>query len=1259
MKWIIAVFLGLVMALMFLVIFVFTPWGTQLALNGADVWLDELNIEYKSGGLGSDLQLRKVLWQQPELQASAQDIELRIDWSCILSMSACIDLLKTGVIDVQLSASSNEEVSSSAAAQISLPFQVKVNKLTLGPLNLLIKEQLKVSWQNMDSQFSFERSLDIASLNIASLEVDTLAKEISPDDKEPFNWSTWQYQPIEQLPISLPLAVDITELNVAPFKLSSNGQESLLLTSIRLSAKANENTLSLRQLKIQHELAELSASAEVGLEGNLEHQLNINAQYTAPQSGLVKLVLSSKGNLQQLETQAHISGLVSADFDVKAKLASPDLPLDLSLSWQNVAWPLTSESQSQPQILAPKGELNVSGNLSAMALQGSGQVSGTTVPDTSFDIFAKVDRNQLLLNSLTLNTLDGQIIAQGEVNFLDYLEIVASVGLQHINPGVMSPEYQADINGQLHAKISNPSGLWQAKLSELDITGIWREFPLKITGNAELDDTNQVVLNKLSIENGDNKVVLNGRLSSDQSLDFDLQLDALAIEQSVAQVQGRLNAIAHLGGSIEQPSIKYSLEGEKLAFAELKVDALDGTGQLVWDEIKPISLELNVRQIVGINNQIDEAKFSLIGNAASHELLLDTTSHKTNLRAKIQGALQTDSWQGHWLKGQVESTYASLTLVDPFTISANWLKQEYSISAHCWRQDSSDLCIKQASFKDQHAQWDLALHELNIIPLLQRVVPAFPPIDSTSKLSMSLTGEWLLSALPRAQLHASLSPATWRFKDKKTLSLEINEFNLDAEISEQNVSLVAALSGPQIGILGLNLQGEAGDVADQLDRPITGQLNLNNINLAPFRVLLPQFDKFEGKLAGDTQISGTLRQPLVNGNISLSDGSVQGQDIPLIISGVNQTIELHGTSATLNGSYLLGKGKGTINGDLAWQPELKGNIKVAGQNLELDYQSMLRAQISPNIDIQFSPQLVKVSGEVVVPYARFKLRALPQGTVSPSKDVVLVEQQTQISEAQQILDLNLIVSVDPNNSNDVKLDAFGLTTDLRGKMRLENSRLGMIANGDVQLINGRYRAYGQNLLIREGDITFNGPLDRPFLNIEAVRDPKLTADDVVAGIRVDGAADNPKVEVFSEPAMEQQQSLSYMLTGRGLGQSSGDSQETVLTNMLLGFGLGQSENMVSNIGEKLGFKDVNLDTSGQGDTTQLSVSGYVAPGVQLRYGIGVFDSLSEVAIRYELLPQLYIEAVSGLSNAIDIYYSFSIEGSQNNKIEDKDKQSNQ
>lgn len=1251
-KWISALALSLILTLVLLSGFVFTPWGTQLLLNSADALLDELSIDYKGGGLGTELHLNRVRWQQENVKATTHNIELNVDWSCVWSLAVCIEHIKSGKIEVLISTQADNEATSTNPDPIILPFDLRIENLNLGELNLSIKDQLSVSWKKLDSRFSFGQILDVSSLKVSLLQVDMLSSEPSaPVDS--IDWSTWQYQGIKQLPINLPLVFNMAKLEISPFKLSTNGQESLLLASLSASAKADHKTLSLRQLKLRHDLADISASAEVGLTGNLQHELNVKAQYSAPQGGVVKLVLSSSGNLQQLSADAQVTGLLTASLKVKAELASNNLPLDVNLSWKNLNWPLTNKAALPPDFQSANGELNMSGNLDGMQLKGQGKLSGQVIADTTFNVQASADRKQLLLDALTLNTLNGKVIAKGSVNFSSSIEIMTSLDLQHINPGVLVPEYQADINGQLQAKVSNSTGQWQAKLSELNINGMWRDFPLHINGNAELDETSKVALKQFSIKNGDNSVELNGHLNADHSVDFTAQVNAPSIEQSVANVQGSLTATVQLSGTLAEPALQYSLSGKSIAFADIHIQGLDGKGQLLWDDIKPVSLELNVQQIIGVNNQIDEAKLSLTGNAAAHELLLDTTSNKTNLLAKIQGSLQSSTWQGHWLEGQVESTYASLKLAEPFTISADWQNQDYSISSHCWQQANSDLCIKQASFKDKQAHWDVELHDLNLIPLLQRIIPSFPPVESNSQLSMQLKGDWRMDELPQAQIHASLSPAAWRFKDKKTLSLDINEFLLDAQISAQNISAQASLSGPQIGLLSLNLKGQAGNFSEQLERPISGELSLSKINLAPFRVLLPQFNKFEGKLAGEVQISGTLQEPLVHGSITLNEGALQGKDVPLIISGVSQKLELQGDKAALSGSYLLGKGKGTLSGNLTWRPELNGQINVAGQNLELDYQSMLRAQVSPNIDIQFSPDVVRVRGELIVPYARFKLRSLPQGTVSPSKDVILVEQQTENTQIEQLIDMNVLVSVDPSLSNNVKLDAFGLTTDLRGKMQLENSKLGMVANGEVQLVNGRYRAYGQNLIIREGDINFNGPLDRPFLNIEAVRDPKLTADDVVAGIRVAGSADNPKVEVFSEPTMEQQQSLSYMLTGHGLGQSSGDSQETVLTNMLLGFGLGQSENMVSNIGQKLGFKDVNLDTSGQGSTTQLSVSGYVAPGVQLRYGIGVFDSLSEVAIRYELLPQLYIEAVSGLSNAIDIYYSFSVEGSSNQAVKDK------
>lgn len=88
--------------------------------------------------------------------------------------------------------------------------------------------------------------------------------------------------------------------------------------------------------------------------------------------------------------------------------------------------------------------------------------------------------------------------------------------------------------------------------------------------------------------------------------------------------------------------------------------------------------------------------------------------------------------------------------------------------------------------------------------------------------------------------------------------------------------------------------------------------------------------------------------------------------------------------------------------------------------------------------------------------------------------------------------------------------------------------------------------------MRKGELLFSGPPDQPYLNIEAIRNPDATEDDVIAGVRVTGLADEPKAEI-SDPAMSQQAALSYLLRGQGLESDQSDS--AAMTSMLIGTGL--------------------------------------------------------------------------------------------------------
>lgn len=140
--------------------------------------------------------------------------------------------------------------------------------------------------------------------------------------------------------------------------------------------------------------------------------------------------------------------------------------------------------------------------------------------------------------------------------------------------------------------------------------------------------------------------------------------------------------------------------------------------------------------------------------------------------------------------------------------------------------------------------------------------------------------------------------------------------------------------------------------------------------------------------------------------------------------------------------------------------------------------------------------------------------------------------------------------------------------------------------------------------------------------------------------KIVGIADSPEITIFSEPSTSQDQALSYLLTGRSLENSGNNGSGGSLGAALLGIGLAKSGKLVGGIGKVFGIQNLNLDTSGVGDSSKVVVSGNITPTLQIKYGIGLFDGLAELTLRYRLLPKLYLQSVSGINQAVDLLYQF-------------------
>jgi translocation and assembly module TamB len=1252
----------LVIAIVFLMGFLLTPWGAKSVVSTANNLFDELTIDYQSGGLGSELHLSSVKWKQSGNNVYIDNLRLSTQLSCVWKLALCIDSVSTDKMVVKLQPIGSPPITESTISAFKLMFPISIEKISLNMFSLEVQDTADISWQKLSGKLDFYQRLRIEKMQLDGFNLTTYTSE-NPKlttQAEPFDWAKWRYQSITPHPIVLPVHFDVLAFNMSIASLQLAGQEPIKLKSLSLKATGSKKKLQLHELLVDHDQGQLLAMGNLQLNGYYEHVLSVDADAQLDDGSPLKLTLRSSGNIDSLSAQVDLIETVLSTksstvmtqtkplklgIDLTAQPSKATLPVEIRLDWTHLEWPLTAAS-----LKSESGVIDINGDLTALNMTIKTMVVGLNMPDTKVSLSAigvlTAQSKSIELNGFVLDTLGGQVLSQGKLSFSDYINWQGSTTISHLDPGTLWPELAADINGEVVTQVNNSQGVWKAKSDKIDINGQWQGYPLSISGNVDFHQNNGLQLRALLLKNANNILLLNGGVSKQQALDIEFMLDAPDLSNTLPQLGGTLDLVGNVTGSFDQPELSYELLGNDLLVSEVFVQQAEGKGYIKWDEQKQVELNLNLTGIQGISNQVDSAQMILSGDAHDHRFDVTTSGQNSNVNVSIQGQLNQTSWLGNWLSGDIKSSYANLTLLESFKIEANWGKQQYLIAPHCWRYFDNQLCIKQAEFIHNTAAWNVSLKQFDVLSVVRRLVPGMPEIQTNSRLNLDISGEWDITQLPHANLRASLSSGDWVFSEHNNHQLTLDETLVEAQITPKTILAKINLSGNKVGRLSASIQGESGVYADPLNRPIQGELLIERFDLAALKVLVPQLEVLQGGINGQVQIDGTVGNPLLTGELKLSKGALKDESLPVALSAIEQNISLKGQRADFNGSYKLGKGLGEMQGNIVWLPTLKGHLHLSGEALEFDYQNIVKAKVSPNIDLMFESNYLELVGEVTVPYARVKIRELPKGSISPSKDVVLVEKQAEQNTVQQKLVLNVLLKLDPLGRQEVKLDAFGLTTDLQGQLRLQNNKAVIFGSGEVQLVNGRYRAYGQNLVIREGDILFTNALGRPYLNIEAVRDPKLTEDDVIAGLLVVGMAQNPTVTVFSEPVMEQQQILSYMLTGRGLSESSGDSQDTILTNALLSLGLGQSENIISKVGNTLGFEDVSLDTSGQGDSTQLSLTGTVAPGVQLRYGVGVFDSISEVAIRYQLLPKLYIEAVSGASNAIDIYYQFSLDGSQ-------------
>ncbi|WP_372997025.1 translocation/assembly module TamB domain-containing protein [Marinobacter sp.] len=826
------------------------------------------------------------------------------------------------------------------------------------------------------------------------------------------------------------------------------------------------------------------------------------------------------------------------------------------------------------------------------------------------------DAEQTTLTDLAVSTGAGSLTGNGSVNFSGPLSWQAALRLQDFNPGYWFPVLEASLSGDVTTEGQLGDGPIPEMNADWDLEGDWRSNPASLVGRLDTSSGNWA-LSDLSLVVGDNRV--EGRGTWGSVLQGDLSLSLPKPELFLPGLTGRLEASLKAEGTPENPVGELTASAQKLGWRDqLSVDTLNLEASL--EDGLQLASRLEAGDIRGFGQALETLVIRANGTQEQHAVSIGASHPEAELELDFEGGAGSgwQTWQGALSRGVIDLPEQSQrwALESP-AVLAYGSEGELTFGKHCWRWQQSTVCADDQTLLPAPR----LAYRIDRFPTLALE----PLLPETLRWDARINGEVNFAATddgPDGRVYLDAGDGEFQLLvDGEWESLTYNTLTTEISLKPQQANLGVRLAGPELGEFALDM----GLDPNSEDRDVEGSFRLEGLDVV-LAGLLSGLDEVAGRVDGQGELSGPLMKPAVTGELHLVDGRVSDPRLPVPMEDLMASLRFAGYSAKLSGRIRSNARSETVlDGDIDWQQSPRGEITISGNRVPFNLEPYAQLEVEPDLRIVFREGNLEVSGEVGVPRGGIEIQGLPAQAVSVSEDEVIVGVEREEPVVRSLnMDVKVVVGEDR-----VTFEAFGLTGDLEGSLRIAND---MDTRGTLQLVNGRYEAYGQELELRRARLLFVGNLTQPYLDIEAIR----TVDTVVAGIRLSGPVQSPQTEVFSNPDMPQTDALSYVILGRA-PQSRGDQGQ--MSRAALSLGLTQANKVTGQIGEEFGIRQLTLEAEGSGDQTSVVASGYLTDELSVRYGVGIFEPITTVALRYDLGRYFYLEAASGLAASLDIFYT--------------------
>jgi translocation and assembly module TamB len=1238
-----------------------------------------LTVEHVEGRLAGPLTLAGLRYESDSVLVRADSVALR--WRPGRLFDGVLDVDTLTIRGLDITTREGVQQHPGTAPDVTLPFPIKLRRLEAATVVLRRPGYEPMTVTALDLSASARQgTVTLSSLHLASPQL-TLAAggklPLNPRDPVHLNldwqaalqeWTvtgsgtlggTWPHLTGElrtTQPLALTAAVEIDtgiDAGVASRKDSGNEQQD---TAPRWRLRAAAEPFVLSTLLPRAPAARISDAALQAAGSSDAFTADIGLTWDDAHYGRWAVTASAAQNAGRWDLpRFHLRSAIGTDVSghAQAQLEEGELRSFLvEADWRDLAWPPAPGGR----VLSPRGTLHVRGDAARYDFTLTGELQpppaalplATPLPPLPLTLTGHGDRAGLDVDTLAGAWLAGTWSGHGAFTWSPAPRWDFALHAEHVDPGRLREDFSGNLAADMRVRGEYAAAGLTLGLEVEQLSGTLRDHPLSAHTQIALQP-GVIRIDDLQLQSGTATLAAHARLGTEWQLEWQLRAPALA--ELVPGLTGSLQGQGRVDGPPAALRTRVDLAARQLSYRDLYAGALQAHADI--DAAPAGRWEIRAGATGTGRPDRHQGHLTLQGGGTSQDHTLQLAGEQDGYRYEqaLSGTLHGRQWQARLHDGRLDlAALGPFAQEDAAVLTAD--PDGYTLTGWCWRQEAARVCLQGSGHPPAAAQGDVRWQQLDVARLAALLPDSVTALkDADIELGGTSSGELHVSIAAAALQALSLSfdvtagTVSYTLPFAATQRHTLNYRQATMKIQTQDDGLHADLA-VDIGDgerLNADLRLPQWDPAAPAFSPqqaLAGEVGLSLNDLSAIALLLPDMLPGPGRVQTHFTLSGTLGEPQVDGRLDASLETVDIARLGIRLRDINLHAQMEQERWRLQGDLLSGTGKlaftgnGSVPNDGAWE----ATLALSGQDVEAMRLPVATIIAAPDLTLHFVPGELAVAGTLVIPRAQLE-PFKGEAAAAVSDDVVIIGGENRAPSPRLHLRGDVVLVL----GDEVRLAGKGLAGRLTGRAHILMDGLDDIrGQGEIRLVEGRYKAYGQDLSIEQGRLLYaGGPIEDPALDLVASRQRESSeGDKIKVGVRVAGTVQRPLVLLFSDPAMDDGDVLAYLVLGHPLNKASA-SEGQALYQAATSIALVGGEALASRIGGLFDLNEVSIESGETSTDTALVLGKSLSPRIYIRYLQGLVENTSAFQIRYQLNDNWTLQTESGTrsGSGADLIYS--------------------